>query len=77
MYREEFHNLFTHDVLLWVARLCRAKYCNCNCIMLCVVQGRRVSAAFSLPPLEYEATAELQRELEAAAPDEFMCPLGR
>jgi hypothetical protein len=26
----------THEPLapLWVARLCRAKYCNCNCVML-------------------------------------------
>lgn len=46
-----------------------------TCCMWCM-QGRRVSNV-CLPPLEYEASAELQQELEAAAPDEFICPMGR
>lgn len=36
-----------------------------------------MSASVCLPPLEYEASAELQEELEAAAPNEFICPIGR
>lgn len=40
-------------------------------------QGHRSSVGMCPPPLEYEASEELQQELEAAAPDGFLCPIGR
>jgi hypothetical protein len=40
-------------------------------------QARRTSTGVCPPPLEYEASAELQQQLDAAAPDAFICPLGR
>lgn len=54
----------------------------CVCCRLWVgrthTQGRRASTAnVCLPPLQYEASAELQKQLDAAAPHEFMCPIGR
>jgi len=48
-----------------------------NVVLCAAGQVRRTSAGTCPPPLEYEASEELQQELEAAAPDEFMCPIGR
>ncbi|KAF6255928.1 hypothetical protein COO60DRAFT_159134 [Scenedesmus sp. NREL 46B-D3] len=39
--------------------------------------SQRLSSCCMVPPLEFEASDEEQRELEHMAPGEFMCPIGR
>lgn len=37
----------------------------------------RLSSCCMVPPLEYDASDEEQRQLEDEAPGEFLCPIGR